>query len=87
VLLLNALIERDLRLAMEREKMDSLPLYPEQRECKYPTAIRIIDLFSDQRRHILFSGSKKVKYFYDTLSDLQATILNLLNVSKEEYSG
>ena len=50
-------------------------------------AIRIIDLFSDQRRHILFSGSKKVKYFYDTLSDLQATILNLLNVSKEEYSG
>ena len=87
VLLLNALIERDLRLAMEREKMDSLPLYPEQRECKYPTAIRIIDLFSDQRRHILFSGSKKVKYFYATLSDLQATILNLLNVSKEEYSG
>ena len=50
-------------------------------------AIRIIDLFSDQRRHILFSGSKKVKYFYDPLSDLQATILNLLNVSKKEYSG
>ncbi len=47
VLLLNALIERDLRLAMEREKIQSLPLYPEQRECNYPTAIRIIDLFSD----------------------------------------
>jgi transposase len=87
VLLLNALIERELRLAMEREKIHSLPLYPEQRECKYPTAIRIIDLFSDQRRHILFSGSKKVKYFYDPLSDLQAKILNLLNVSKKDYSG
>jgi transposase len=87
VLLLNALIERELRLAMEREKMQSLPIYPEQRECKYPTAIRIIDLFSDQRRHILFSGSKKVKYFYDTLSDLQAKILNLLNVSKKHYGA
>ena len=81
VLLINALIERELRLAMEREKIQSLPLYPEHRECKYPTAIRITDLFSDQRRHILFSGSKKVKYFFDSLSDLQAKILDLLNVS------
>jgi len=87
VLLLNALIERELRLAMEREKMHALPIYPEQRECKYPTAIRIIDLFSDQRRHILFSGSKKVKYFYDPLSDLQAKILNMLKVSRKDYSG
>ena len=87
VLLLNALIERELRLAMEREKIQSLPLYPEQRECIYPTAIRIIDLFSDQRRHILFSGSKNVKHFYDPLSDLQVKILKLLNVSKEDYTG
>jgi len=87
VLLLNALVERELRLAMEREKIQSLPLYPEHRDCKCPTAIRIIDLFSDQRRHILFSGREKVKYFYDPLSDLQAKILNLLNVSKKDYSG
>ena len=50
VLFISALIERELRLAMDREKIQSLPLYPEHRECKYPTAIRIIDLFSDQRR-------------------------------------
>ncbi len=87
VLLLNALIERELRLAMERHTKHSLPIYPEHRECNYPTEIIIIDLFSDQRRHILFSGSKKVKYFYDPLSDLQVKILNLLNVSKKEYSG
>jgi transposase len=86
-IVLLALIERELRLAMESEKICSLPLYPEHRECKYPTAIRIIDLFSDQRRHILFSGYKKVKYFYDPLSDLQTKILNLLNVSKKDYNG
>ena len=87
VLLLNALIERELRLAMGREEMPSLPLYPEQRECHYPTAIRIIDLFSDQRRHILFSDGRKVKSFYDPLSDLQIKILELLNVSKRDYDS
>jgi len=87
VLLLNALIERELRLAMERERMQSLPLYPEQRECKYPTAIRIIDLFSDQRRHILFLENNELKCFYDPLSDLQVKILNLLDVSQRHYSG
>ena len=87
VLLLNALIERELRLAMEREKMHSLPLYPEQRKCHYPTAIRIIDLFSDQRRHILFSDGGKVKSFYDPLTDLQTKILTLLNVSNKHYGA
>jgi len=87
VLLLNALIERELRLAMERERMQSLPLYPEQRKCKYPTAIRIIDLFSDQRRHILFLESNELKCFYDPLSDLQVKILDLLSVSQRYYSG
>ena len=64
-----------------------LPYLLNLRECKYPTAIRIIDLFSDQRRHILFSGSKEVKYSYDTLSDLQAKILKLFNVSIKHYGA
>ncbi len=85
VLLVNALMERELRLAMEREQTLSLPLYPEQRECKCPTAIRVIDLFGDQRRHILLADGERVRCFYDPLSDLQAQILNLLNVSEEDY--
>ena len=86
VLLLNALIERELRLAMRREKILSLPLYPERRMCKYPTTIRIIDLFSDIRRHILFSSGERVKGFFDPISELQETILNLLGISKDHYT-
>ncbi|KKL14511.1 hypothetical protein LCGC14_2514920, partial [marine sediment metagenome] len=82
VLLLNALIERELRLAMRKEKIRSLPLYPEKRKCKYPTTARIIDLFSNLRRHILFEGTKMVKCFYDPISELQEQILDLLIISK-----
>lgn len=85
VLLLNALIERELRLAMCKEKIRSLPLYPEQRKCKYPTTARIIDLFSNLRRHILIQESEEVKYFYDPVSELQEQILDLLAISKKHY--
>ena len=86
VLLLNALIERELRLAMRKEKIRSLPLYPEKRRCKYPTTARLIDLFSKLRRHILFEGSARVKCFYDPISELQEQILDLLAISKEHYT-
>jgi len=86
VLLFNALIERELRLAMHKEKIRSLPLYPEQRRCKYPTTARIIDLFSNLRRHILFQENEEMKCFYDPISDLQVQILDLLAISKKYYT-
>jgi len=45
-LLVQALIERELRLAMKREKIEQLPLYPEQRQCLPAT---IIDFISAPR--------------------------------------
>jgi hypothetical protein len=45
-LLVQAIIERELRLAMKREKIDELPLYPEQRDCARPTTEQVLRLFS-----------------------------------------
>ncbi len=87
VLTLNALIERELRLAMAKKGIGSLPLYPENRRCKYPTTTRIIDLFSNLRRHVLFDGDKEIKCFYDSISELQEQILDLFIVSKDSYTG
>jgi transposase len=80
VLLVEALLERELRQAMEREGLDSLPLYPEDRPCRRPTARRVIDLFDDIYRHTLSSGDKAPTVFVTELSDLQRRILNLLGV-------
>jgi len=41
-LLVQALIERELRAAMNREKIARLPLYPEQRLCAHPTTEQIL---------------------------------------------
>ena len=87
VLTLNALIERELRLAMDKENIQELPLYPEKRNCKHPTTARVIDLFSNLRRHILLDGDKEIKCFYDSISTLQEQILDLFIVSKDNYTG
>lgn len=85
VLLVNALIERELRLAMRRNNIRFLPLYPEKRKCRHPATARILALFSNQRKHILTQGGQTLRVFYDSLSRLQKTVLNLLNVSTDVY--
>jgi transposase len=45
-LLVQAIIERELRLAMKRENIAELPLYPEQRDCARPTTEQILRLLS-----------------------------------------
>jgi len=87
VLLVEALLERELRRAMEREKIESLPLYPEDRPCRRPTARRVIDLFDDIYRHTLSDDSEAPTVFVTELSDLQRRILKLLGVPPTQYRG
>jgi len=82
----HALIERELRKAMEREGIKKLPLYPEERECKAPTAARVIEVFGNLQRHIL-SGEKgqRVQIFMPEVSELQDKILGLLGFSVKRF--
>jgi transposase len=80
-LLVQALIERELRLAMQRENLAQLPLYPEQRHCKHPTTEQILRLFSLAERHTLCSAGQTIQTFNTELTDLQRQVLSLLGVS------
>jgi transposase len=83
--LIHALLERQVRTAMKKRKLRSIPLYPEGRECKAPTAEKILALFEPLRRHRLFRSGKLVQTFYDELSDLQHLVLDLLDIGSREY--
>lgn len=85
VLVVNALIERELRRAMKTQKLASLPLYPEERLCHSPTTERVITVFRGCRRHILKLDDKEVRTFKDDISPLQSTVLSLLGVSDAPY--
>ena len=87
-LLVQSLVERELRLAMEREGVASLPLYPESRKCKAPTTRRIIDLFENIQLHELRSStSTSPQRFVTKLSELQREVLRLLAVPESDYEA
>jgi transposase len=84
-LLVQALIERELRFAMQRERIEKLPIYPEQRLCKRPTTEQILRLFSLAERHALLSDGHVVQVFYPALTDLQCQVLALLGVPHQAF--
>jgi transposase len=86
-LLVQALIERELRLAMKRERLKELPLYPEQRSCKRPTTEQILRLFSLAERHTLFRRGRLAQVFPAELTHLQHQVLHLLGVPEDAFRG
>ena len=84
-LLVQALIERELRLGMKRERIAELPIYPEQRTSKRQTTEQILRLFSLAERHTLVSHGRAVQVFNPQLTDLQRQVLTLLGVPHQAY--
>jgi transposase len=82
VLLTESLLERELRGAMDRGAIESLPLYPEGRKCRHPTAHRFNDLFDDVQRHSLRVGRHSPMVLTTELSRLQRRLLRLLGMTK-----
>lgn len=85
-LLMESLLERELRRAMEQAGVESLPLYPEGRACRRPTARRVIDLFEDVQRHELKAKGQETVVFTTELTRLQRKVLRLLGMPGA-YSG
>ena len=79
-LLVHALLEREVRRGMTREKLQQLPLYPEERECQAPSTERILDTFAPLQRHRLRNKARLVQIFEPELSDLHQQILQLLRL-------
>lgn len=79
-LLVESLLERELRRAMDGAGIESLPLYPEGRACRRPTARRVIDVFEDMHRHELTEGKRPAVVFTTELTRLQRKVLRLLGM-------
>lgn len=87
VLMVEALMERELRQAMQREGIEALPMYPEGRPCTRPTARRLIDLFAAVQRHELVEDGIQSQTTTTELTRLQRHLLRLLKMSAPSYGG
>jgi transposase len=85
-LLCLALIERHLRQAMTDQHIHHLPLYPEHRSCKAPTATRTLELFDTLARRHLTRDGRPIQTFPPELNPLHTQLLQLLDIPTTAYT-
>ena len=85
-LMVHALIERQMRHAMQTAGQETIPLYPEDRPCKAPTTARLIELFQLVQFHRLRDGKAVVQEFAPELSDIQQAMTRLAGLNPSVYS-
>jgi transposase len=84
-LMAEALIERELRQAMRNQGIESLPMYPESRPCRQPTAHRLIDLFANVQRHQWAAHEGRPHVMVTELTPLQRRLLRLFALPAATY--
>jgi transposase len=84
-LIVQSLLEREIRLAMDREKIPALAIYPEERPSTRPTAAQVFRLFNHVHRHDILSDAEPVKTIHPELTSLQKEVLRLLAVPISSY--
>jgi transposase len=85
-MLIEALIEREIRASMKTHGLRGIPLYPELRNCPAPSAPRILEIFTDLQRHELHDGDQIVQVFEPELTPLHQQVLDLLHVPASVYT-
>ena len=84
-LMLQAVIERQVRRRMQADGLDAIPIYPEHRQASHPTTTKIVDRFYDVSTYELTEGNQVLETFKDELTETQKELLSLLQMREHQY--
>ena len=84
-LILQAVIEREVRRQMKQSDIDALSIYPEHRLAYHPTTAKIIERFQDISIYKIVKGGQVIKVYRDEITDLQREIIRLLGMTEKDY--
>jgi transposase len=96
-LLVQSLIERELRGALQRNTTDphdddldpqAIDIYPERRRTRRPTTRRVMDVLEPIRRYEIHSrgaDNAEPQLLFDSLTDIQQRLLKLLGMEATTY--
>jgi transposase len=84
-LMLQALIEREIRNKMAISKVESIAIYPEYRESVHPTTNKIFDVFSDVSTYEIVENNDTLEHYRDQLSEIQLIVLGMLGIPEALY--
>lgn len=82
-LMIQAIIEREVRKKMKDKNILALPVYPEHRIAYHPTTAKIFDRF--EGLSIYYLEKDGITEYKDELSVLQKEIMNILTITENEF--
>lgn len=84
-LMIQALIEKEIRSKMKEHGLQSLQVYPERRDAAHPTTSKIFDIFGEVLTYTISNDTDIIEQYTDELNDVQKSILNFLSIKEEQY--
>lgn len=84
-LILQAVIERNVRQRMKEKEIAALPIYPEQRLAHHPTTAKIVALFKDISAYTIIRKGKPQDAYRDDITPLHRRVLALLGIKQKDY--
>jgi len=79
-LVIQSLIEREVRNKMDDEEKTGLAIYPENRDAPRPTTSKIFDRFERLSTYSIVENERVVEEFRDELTDTQKIVLRYLGI-------
>lgn len=86
-LMIQALIEREIRLQMKNGELASLAVYPEDREATHPTTSKVFDVFGQIFTYKIVKDNVVIEEYEDELKEIQLAVIKLMNIEERKYWG
>ena len=86
-LIIQAVIEREVRRSMKAKEIEAIAVYPEHRLSYHPTTAKIFERFHDTSVYRVMGGDEVEMEYRDDLSAVQKEVLELLGMTEQDYWG
>ena len=84
-LLIQALLERELRRRLDQRRAPPLKLYPEDRDAPHPTSSQLFKTFDRLSTYAITQDGQLCEQYHDELTDTHRTVLSLLGIEESTF--
>jgi transposase len=84
-LMIQALLERELRQRLTERGAPPLKLYPEDRDAPHPTTSQLLKTFDKLSTYTITEESRTCEEYHDELNETHRAVLSLLDITEQAF--
>ena len=84
-LLIQALLERELRQRLTQREAPPLKLYPEDRDAPHPTTSQLLKTFDRLSSYTITEEGRLCEQYHDDLNQTHRAVLSLLDITEQKF--